>query len=358
MGGFFGQNQLNRNFRLSPRPSIGGPITAFLDQAAFDSVHKFIATGIGNYNGTGTAPIVRHAATVNALATAANIPLSSIGFSGEAGAAFALGGMYVVGDFNGNVATSVDGDSWVAASGVGGISALQDTPNGACFDDANNKVILTTIAGVSGNQLITATPGSGVVLFSIHGPAVATGVASVACRTGSGVVLALLQGGGQIWKSTDGGATWAMVHTELFTTPIHNTYTIVWTGTQWVAFGGDNTNVLQAISTNDGATWTPAASNGMPDNPLVQIGSDGVGRLVAVLNEVSPDVYWVSNDNGSTWTNPALFTAYGDNGCRGVIWDGTQWSISFENESFSAEFFATSPDGQNFTPGPNIVNPP
>lgn len=335
----------------------GGPRqNVFLNAFAHMPGVGWIASGLFNIVTSTSKSVLRFASSVNGLATAADINITGADPNGM-GLAFAGGGMFVSSDFVQTVITSQNGTAWTVASSPAGLFIAEQF--GAIYDDIHNKVICVAI-GANTATVMTATPGPGPVTFTavtLGGP---NDLVAIAYRPGSGVTLALTNSGGgtnqgDVWRSTDGGATWALVAPQVFG-GINNSFALFFAGgptNRWLAFGGD-TNSMMVVSTDNGSTWSaPAVWFNTPNNNYSQVAlaGDGAGNLVMQTNQGSLDWSIVSADFGATWSSPQLIVQ--NVGTTGVVWDGSQWSIGGSNVASTAANFLTSADGIHWTIGPD-----
>ena len=119
---------------------------------------------------------------------------------------------------------------------------------------------------------------------------------------------------GDVWRSTDEGATWALVNASPGWTARYNTASVALPDGSIVLMGGNDGNGQSAAvkhdvwrSTDDGSTWTEmnpdapwtprmsASSVATSDGGIVLMG--GVDYLGVYQNDT-----WLSMDNGATWT--------------------------------------------------------
>ena len=136
------------------------------------------------------------------------------------------------------------------------------------------------------------------------------GWASAASDT-TGTQLAAAAAYGDIWTSSDGGATWT---NRTPSGPAHDQYWVAMmsdsTGTKLVALtGGDavagpGTTGDIWTSTDAGVTWTDRTTTGAThDLAWAGVAGDSTGtHLVAVEDGVVGNGVWTSNDSGVTWT--------------------------------------------------------
>lgn len=331
--------------------SVGAsPVLSFLNQFAFLPSIGFIASGITKTGGS-SSPVVRFASTVNGLTTASDQALPSEDTS--IFACYALSDVFVVGDSLGAIFTSMDGSTWNTANNPDGVS-IQGLQN-AVFDDVNNKIVITTSNPA---EVVTTTPGSGVLTFSTHSIVTSTNiVAALAYRPGSGVTLAILESGGadhgNVYRSVDGGATWSITAAHIFGLSVNNSFEIFYAGVDnWVAFGGDTSGLL-CISTDNGSTWSsPSVWSSV--TATMFIATNNSGNLLSMTNAGSN--YFISIDNGNTWSTPGTLPPNDGVGAFGVVWDGSKWCINLTSTDDSAQFFVTSPDAISWTQGPNVVD--
>lgn len=272
-------------------------------------------------------------------------------------------GRFVAFDFDGNCYESTNGVDFTAASNPSG-----DFPGGAyqiAFDDTNNTVVYS---GFNEASAVYVSDNVTPLSFSDAIEVDAALVGAIASRPGSGVLVLL--GGGRnggtnpnVWQSTDGGNTWAMIGAQPFENCGEG---LLYGTTQYLAMGSLGTGgpiVQYSLSTDDGATWTPATSFPGPGNSAVvaAMATDGAGNWVVIGGSDPPDNYWVSSDDGTTFTSPNLFDpSLQDGSAPGLlVWDGHKWCAVWSNADDSADFVSVSNDGGNtWDVGPTIIDTP
>lgn len=279
----------------------------------------------------------------------------------EMACAYFLGGRFIAFDFDGNCYESTNGVDFTA-----GINPNGDFPGGPyqlALDDTNNTIVFS---GSNDSTSVYVSDNVTPLNFSTAVEVDAGNIGAIANRPGSGVLLLL--GGGRnggtntnVWRSTDGGMTWALVGLQ----PFVNCGEFLGYGTtQWIAQGStSSSNVQFSLSTDDGATWTAATNFPGPNNGAVSAAqaTDGAGNWVAIGDSDPPDNYWVSSDDGTTWTSPNLFDASKQDGSvQGLlVWDGHKWCACWNNPDDSALFVSVSTDGgATWDVGPTIIDQP
>lgn len=246
-------------------------------------------------------------------------------------------------------AAASDGTTWITV-GEGGNTLGRSPDNGATWVGLGESVFSVAAYGVGWNGSIWVAVGEGT-------NTIATSVDGLTW-TGQGTTVFPTSGrtitwNGSYWlagSDTDpivagslNGLDWGTAPA-----PFAAVYSLVWTGTQWVA-GGQDTNQL-AISTDDASTWSPvgtglftavrtvatrAQSAYTPPSPLLIIGGQG-GNLLA------------TSTDGLTWTPSSVpFTS----SVRSVVWNGYIWVAG----GSGAYVLATSTDGLAWT-GISIAN--
>ncbi len=122
-----------------------------------------------------------------------------------------------------------------------------------------------------------------------------------------------------IWTSSDAGATWSQRTTMIDTSPyvVGPTVASDSTGTHLVLAAGD-----VWTSTDSGATWTdPTAGTSAAAKAWVDMASDSTGAHLVGVTAYS-DI-WTSSDSGSSWTNQTTETAASGAAWQGVASDST-----------------------------------
>lgn len=242
-----------------------------------------------------------------------------------------------------------DGTTWVAV-GEGTNTLALSTDNGATWSGLGTSIFSVAAYGVGWNGSIWVAVGEGTNTVATSADGLTwTGQATAVFPT-SGRTIAW---NGSYWlagSDTDpiiagslNGLDWGTAPP-----PFAAVYSLVWTGTQWVA-GGQDTNQL-AISTDDASSWSPvgaglftgvrvvaarAQSAYTPPPPLLIIGGQG-GNLLA------------TSIDGLIWTPRSVpFTS----SVRSIVWNGTLWVAG----GSGAYVLATSTDGLAWT-GISIPN--
>lgn len=272
-----------------------------------------------------------------------------------------LGGRFIAFDFAGVCYESTNGVDFTVA-----LNPNADYPNTSsslALDDVNDTVVFS---GFNDPTMIYVSANTTPLDFNTAVVVDPSFLGALAYRPGSGVLVCL--GGGRnggtntnVWQSTDGGFTWALVGLQPF---INCGQFLGYGTTQWVAQGSTNSaNVQYSLSTDDGVTWTPATLFPGPNNGAVSAAqaTDGAGNWVALGDSDPPDNYWVSSDDGTTWTSPNVFDGTKqDGGLPGLLlWDGHKWCACWQNVDDSAIFLSTSTDGGvTWDVGPTLIDAP
>ena len=242
-----------------------------------------------------------------------------------------------------------DGTTWVAV-GEGTNTLALSTDNGATWSGLGADIFSVAAYGVGWNGSIWIAVGEGTNTLATS--------ADGLTWTGQGTTVFPTSGRTITWNdsywlagsdidpfiagSTD-GLEWGFAPP-----PFAAVYSLVWTGTQWVA-GGQDTNQL-AISTDDASSWSPvgtglftavravatrAQSTYTPPDPLLVIGGQG-GNLLA------------TSTDGLVWTPRSVpFTS----SVNSVVWNGYLWVAG----GSGTYVLATSTDGLAWT-GISIPN--
>jgi len=153
--------------------------------------------------------------------------------------------------------------------------------------------------------------------------------------------------GGKAYVSAD-GIVWATVTVTSDTTI--NLKAVTYTGSNFVAAGGDNVSKCQIFTSGDGVAWTQATVT----TPCLSGPSgfyslaSGNGKVVAAGESAASSLVRVSTNNGTTWS-----TAAGTSGAIGrVIFDGNVFVAGQVTATNVTTY--TSSDGATFTATPNI----
>ncbi|MDB5272120.1 MAG: hypothetical protein JWO58_487 [Chitinophagaceae bacterium] len=163
-----------------------------------------------------------------------------------------------------------------------------------------------------------------------------------------------------VWKSTDGGATWAQSSTNLGNTLVNR-----------MIMSGTNNNVLLAAayngvwkSTNAGTSWTQTlTTTGMRD--VVMKPTAGGSNTVYACSDTQ---FWVSTDFGATWTAKAAAAGLSspDGGAFGSLRigvskanDNVVYVLAYQNTTRTfAGLFRSTNSGNNFILQSDAANPP
>jgi photosystem II stability/assembly factor-like uncharacterized protein len=101
----------------------------------------------------------------------------------------------------------------------------------------------------------------------------------------------------QLWRSTDGGASWGPATTAPAGSGFQLRYEASAPGAM-IALSGSAPNITVYRSADDGDTWAPLASTGLPTtfSQLNDLATDGTRFFAAFAHGV-----WTSGDQGATW---------------------------------------------------------
>ena len=112
----------------------------------------------------------------------------------------------------------------------------------------------------------------------------------------------------QVWKSMNGGATWAQIATTGAKFSARRGHSSVTAGLAIYVIGGQGAGVFNEVwkSTNGGVTWTQAAKTSARFPPRYSHGSVVLNDTIYVIGGHTSDVtndVWKSEDGGETWKN-------------------------------------------------------
>lgn len=181
---------------------------------------------------------------------------------------------------------------------------------------------------------------------------------------GAGTVLAV-SAQGKVYKSVDGGKHWTLLSTIAGYTDTLDAYVIFGNGA-WIITAGINPiaaggHFFLSRSTDGGATWTSIDSNLIFPAGVLQGGlnlaTDGAGTWVASTVGTTGNNVSVSTNNGVTWITSAPFppasigpTIFLDT--SPMIWDGAQFIVTlYDGTVFPTvnAWISTSPNGVAWT---------
>lgn len=144
-----------------------------------------------------------------------------------------------------------------------------------------------------GDGLITQSADLGLTWKTTYAPAAGVDTCATVIAYNENGLLVTIGQTGRVCTSTDDGTTWQ------FTTQLNGffyNHKIVWTGTQFLAYGGNSSTVFQSV---DGATWTTTSSTGFtPYNQSVVFRNPATGKFYAYG---SANTFYRSED-GLAWT--------------------------------------------------------
>jgi hypothetical protein len=360
--GFFGFRAKTFGNPTGATSGNGSPVTntvdAFIDQLAVGGGNVLIA---GIYPSVGNpVTAVRLNASLDALATQADMPISV--FIPENGVfqAFYAAGDWIATDGTNIASSNNNAETWnLAVSTAGGTINNQYS---LVYDDLNGAAIMADSTN-TGGVLVSTT------LNPLNLSSVAVSASSIIGAVGykggaTGITLAVAGPGGAdngfVYKSTNGGGAWTQVGAVGFTNAGNF---IAFGETHWLSIGTSGTGGAQvqvSLSTDDGTTWTgPAALPGANNNSAaVGAATNGAGLWVIVGANAPPDNYWVSGNDGLTWSSPNAFTAQAGSGPGRVIWNPTtgQFQAVWSDPTETFQFVSTSNDGIHWVAGPTITD--
>jgi hypothetical protein len=244
-----------------------------------------------------------------------------------------------------SVASNATGTVLVAVEGLAdeGGSVWTSTDSGATWSNATSPTNRDSWGGVasdsSGTHLVAAAafgdiwtsadsgatwtdqtpsgPAHGLNWVSVASDS--TG-ANLVAAAGGGIVAAGPGATGDVWTSSDSGATWT---DQTSSGPAHDVY--------WASVASDSTGKnLVAVgsgiwtSADAGVTWTQQTSPSSTGN-WISVASDTTGtHLIAASGQIGgTGDLWTSVDSGVTWTNETAGTSAAEQAWSGVASDAT-----------------------------------
>jgi hypothetical protein len=198
-------------------------------------------------------------------------------------------------------------------SSLGPISALSTT-GASCAVGFGGNIAALSNAGVP--WVYNGTAKTWTKYAAVSGISSAVRAMFVCSR---GFIHLCPQGGGKVYRSTDGGQSYSPTYTWTYATEDTLTFTEDDAGTLWTFAYAYPTKSVQLIkSTDGGATWTEVSST-------VRVSVNGVdaGTLQATINRHIHDVYWCKYRN-------LLFITHGDAGSRSPVYVSADRGASFQ----------------------------
>lgn len=256
------------------------------------------------------------------------------------------------------------GHRWVAVGGADGADAYvvmtnyapnfwteQSNPKNITLADVVwNDSIFCAVGGADGTDAYIITSPDGISWTERVNP-LNIGLNSLAWNGSIFCAVGANDGAEPYIVTSSDGTTWT--HVTNPGTSAHTLSGVCWTGTQFVAVGGQGFGTSAVIySSPDGATWTsraPAAGNfnlrsaaTNSDNSLIM--AVGIGSIDSTIGCV------MTSPDGVTWTDrtpnvpvrfnsPARFNK--------VIWAGTDFVVAMGNTGFGNSMIV-SPDGLSY----------
>jgi hypothetical protein len=163
----------------------------------------------------------------------------------------------------------------------------------------------------------------------------------------AGVTL-LIDNNSIVWRSINGGRTWANISSALVGHSLNSACNLVSsaTGTWLVSFGPSAFR-----STDNGVTWAMIAT-GLVGAGSAGLQTDGAGHWIAFVNAAGAN-FATSADDGLTWaTHPMIGPDPPNDSSTNSppIWDGTQFALFlFASVPSNLGYVATSTDGIGLT---------
>lgn len=325
--------------------SIDFPVTAGAYQPACPG-SCFVHSVVFVMNASGTGPVYSTylGGTVADVATAVSVDSSGNAYV----AGYSLGtdfpttaGAFQTSASGGGVYTSTNGGTTFGGSASGmdpyrdmRSIAVDPTNNSRVLAGGIGKIFASTDNGATWSSIATNLPGNFIarhLAFNTTGSALVAADSTV------------------IEVSADGGTTWAAASVPIVTfkgvvaSPVN-------ASTFWAYTGNGNTKRL-LISNDAGATWTAETTSGLPSNTPFQFLAAAGGGTPALYGVTSSGGF-KSLDGGNTWTQIATQPA---------SWVGvdpatptTVWAVSYVNNVGNELFRSTDAGGTWF----QVTNPP
>ncbi len=263
---------------------------------------------------------------------------------------FAGDGTCYLGTMDGVWMSADDGASWsTLALGIGANDQVYEV----VVDPTAPLTIWAGVASAMGGQpknVMRSTNGG--ILWSdvtptMPTPLSCTGIALDA--SGSGVVVATFAGsfgGGGVWVSTDGGASWANRSAGLPANPLKDA---VYDGARVLVCGGQNfgSQYVGLYSSNDlGASWTALHDGSWPSLSIRDIElRPGLGTTLLLAAETGG--VFRSDDSGASW-------AFGVGGTSMLAANSVSWHPTEADEvlvgASSLAVWRSEDGGASFTP--------
>lgn len=216
------------------------------------------------------------------------------------------------------VVTSPDGITWTYRSFIG------TQTSGFAGTGLSDPQLIKTVGFGSG---IFIAAGNGLVVSSADGlnwTSLSTGAVPKnnlrAVATNGSTIVAVGDSGRNTFNrlsnkptlmTSSDGNTWNHINTNALTTSTYyNLFDVIWTGTRFVAVGGNQSTTSAGVliwTSEDGASWTSRLDNNA-NYRLTSVAKQG-NRLIAISDSNTQE--WVSDDGGLTWTVRTNSYGYG-----------------------------------------------